>query len=223
MRKFFGYPMGVIVAALAAVLLSGCGYNDLQRQDEQIKSAWSEVLNQYQRRADLVPNLVNTVKGYAAQEERVLTEVTNARASVGSIKATPELINDPQAFAKFTAAQSQLQSALSRLLLVAENYPQLKSDQNFRDLQAQLEGTENRITVARNRYIKSVQEYNVTVRSFPTNLTAMLFKMDVKPNFSVENEKAISAPPTVDFSKPAPAPAPAPAPGGTGDAAKKGS
>ncbi|HTR59515.1 MAG TPA: LemA family protein [Casimicrobiaceae bacterium] len=221
MRKSFGYSMGVIVAVLAAVLLSGCGYNDLQRQDEQIKSAWSEVLNQYQRRADLVPNLVNTVKGYAAQEERVLTEVTNARASVGSIKATPELINDPQAFAKFTAAQSQLQSALSRLLLVAENYPQLKSDQNFRDLQAQLEGTENRITVARNRYIKAVQEYNVTVRSFPTNLTAMLFKMDVKPNFSVENEKAISAPPTVDFSKPAPAPAPAPS--GTGDTAKKGS
>ena len=219
MRKSFEYSMGVIVAVLAAVLLSGCGYNDLQRQDEQIKSAWSEVLNQYQRRADLVPNLVNTVKGYAAQEERVLTEVTNARASVGSIKATPELINDPQAFAKFTAAQSQLQSALSRLLLVAENYPQLKSDQNFRDLQAQLEGTENRITVARNRYIKSVQEYNVTVRSFPTNLTAMLFKMDVKPNFSVENEKAISAPPTVDFSKPAPAPAPS----GTGDTAKKGS
>jgi LemA protein len=221
MRKFFGYPVGLIVAALAAVLLGGCGYNDLQRQDEQIKSAWSEVLNQYQRRADLVPNLVNTVKGYAAQEERVLTEVTNARASVGSIKATPELINDPQAFAKFTAAQSQLQSALSRLLLVAENYPQLKSDQNFRDLQAQLEGTENRIAVARNRYIKSVQEYNVTVRSFPTNLTAMLFKMDVKPNFSVENEKAISAPPTVDFSKPAPAPAPAPS--GTGDTSKKGS
>jgi LemA protein len=218
MRKSFGYPVSVIVVALAAVLLGGCGYNDLQRQDEQIKSAWSEVLNQYQRRADLVPNLVNTVKGYAAQEERVLTEVTNARASVGSIKATPELINDPQAFAKFTAAQSQLQSALSRLLLVAENYPQLKSDQNFRDLQAQLEGTENRIAVARNRYIKSVQEYNVTVRSFPTNLTAMLFKMDVKPNFSVENEKAISAPPTVDFSKPAPAPAPT-----TGDATKKGS
>ena len=199
--------------------LSGCGYNTLQSSDEQVKAAWSEVVNQYQRRADLVPNLVNTVKGYAAQEERVLTEVTNARASVGSIKATPELINDPQAFAKFTAAQSQLQSALSRLLLVAENYPQLKSDQNFRDLQAQLEGTENRIAVARNRYIKSVQEYNVTVRSFPTNLTAMLFKMDVKPNFSVENEKAISAPPTVDFSKPAPAPAPT----GTGDAAKKGS
>jgi LemA protein len=208
MRKFLGF----LSVSLAALVLSGCGYNDLQRQDEQIKSAWSEVLNQYQRRADLVPNLVNTVKGFAAQEERVLTEVTNARASVGSIKATPELINDPQAFAKFTAAQSQLQSALSRLLLVAENYPQLKSDQNFRDLQAQLEGTENRIAVARNRYIKSVQEYNTTVRSFPTNLTAMLFKMDLKPNFSVENEKSISAPPTVDFSKPAPAPATAPAP-----------
>jgi LemA protein len=209
MRKFLAFT----AAAFAAAMLSGCGYNDLQRQDEQIKSAWSEVLNQYQRRADLVPNLVNTVKGYAAQEERVLTEVTQARASVGSIQATPELINDPQAFAKFQAAQSQLQSALSRLLLVAENYPQLKSDQNFRDLQAQLEGTENRIAVARNRYIKSVQEYNTTVRTFPTNLTAMLFKMDIKPNFSVENEKTISAPPTVDFSKPAPpAPAPAPAP-----------
>jgi LemA protein len=207
MRRHFERLAVLTLAAAAAVSLSGCGYNDLQRQDEQIKSAWSEVINQYQRRADLVPNLVNTVKGYAAQEERVLTEVTNARASVGSIKATPELINDPEAFAKFQAAQNQLQSALSRLLVVAENYPQLKSDQNFRDLQAQLEGTENRIAVARNRYIKSVQEYNVTVRSFPTNLTAMLFKMDVKPNFAVENEKAISAPPTVDFSKPAPAPA----------------
>jgi LemA protein len=219
MPKLFGHRFTLIIAALATLLLGGCGYNDLQRQDEQIKAAWSEVLNQYQRRADLVPNLVNTVKGYAAQEERVLTEVTNARAQVGSIKATPELINDPQAFAKFTAAQAQLQSSLSRLLLVAENYPQLKSDQNFRDLQSQLEGTENRIAVARNRYIKSVQEYNSTVRSFPTNLTAMLFKMDVKPNFSVENEKAISAPPTVDFSKPAPAPAPTP----SGDASKKGS
>jgi LemA protein len=208
MRTIFGSTMGAIAAIVAAISLSGCGYNDLQRQDEQIKSAWSEVLNQYQRRADLVPNLVNTVKGYAAQEQQVLTEVTNARASVGSIKATPELINDPAAFAKFQAAQSQLQSALSRLLVVSENYPNLKSDQNFRDLQAQLEGTENRITVARNRYIKAVQEFNVTVRSFPTNLTAMLFKMDAKPNFSVDNEKAISAPPTVDFSKPA-APAPA--------------
>ena len=208
MRKL----LAVLAAVLAAVVVSGCGYNTLQQQDEQIKSSWSEVLNQYQRRTDLVPNLVNTVKGYAAQEERVLTEVTNARASVGSIKATPELVNDPEAFAKFTAAQGQLTQALSRLLLVAENYPQLKSDQNFRDLQSQLEGTENRIAVARNRYIKAVQEYNVTVRSFPTNLTAMLFKMGVKPNFSVENEKAISVPPTVDFSKPAPAPAPTGAP-----------
>jgi len=208
MRKIHGSTISLLAAVTVALLLSGCGYNDLQRQDEQVKSAWSEVLNQYQRRADLVPNLVNTVKGYAAQEERVLTEVTNARASVGSIKATPELINDPAAFAKFQAAQGQLQSALSRLLVVAENYPQLKSDQNFRDLQSQLEGTENRITVARNRYIKAVQEFNVTVRSFPTNLTAMLFKFEVKPNFAVDNEKAISAPPTVDFSKqPAPPPA----------------
>src|SRR5450631_2216268 len=172
MRKLFGPSFGLIVAALAAVLLSGCGYNDLQRQDEQIKSAWSEVLNQYQRRADLVPNLVNTVKGYAAQEQTIFIQVAEARASVGSIKATPELINDPAAFAKFQAAQGQLQSALSRLLLVAENYPNLKSDAVFRDLTAQLEGTENRITVARNRYIKAVQDFNVTVRSFPTNLTA---------------------------------------------------
>src|SRR5499425_1735360 len=216
MRNFFGRQFGVVLAAV--ILLSGCGYNDLQRQDEQVKSAWAEVLNQYQRRADLVPNLVNTVKGYAAQEERVLTEVTNARASVGSIKATPELINDPEAFAKFQAAQGQLQSALSRLLVVAENYPDLKSNQNFRDLQSQLEGTENRITVARNRYIKAVQDFNVTVRSFPTNLTAMLFKFSVKPNFSVDNEKAISATPTVDFSKPAPS---TPAPAGTGEAPKK--
>ncbi len=211
MRKLFGSTMGAIAAIIVVLSLSGCGYNDLQRQDEQIKSSWSEVLNQYQRRADLVPNLVNTVKGYAAQEQQVLTEVTNARASVGSIKATPELINDPAAFAKFQAAQGQLQSALSRLLVVAENYPNLKSDQNFRDLQAQLEGTENRIAVARNRYIKSVQEYNTTVRSFPSNLTAMLFKMDAKANFTVDNEKAISAPPTVDFSKQPAAPAPAPA------------
>jgi LemA protein len=170
------------------------------------------VVNQYQRRADLVPNLVNTVKGYAAQEQQVLTEVTNARASVGSIKATPELLNDPAAFAKFQAAQGELQSALSRLLVVAENYPQLKSDALFRDLSSQLEGTENRITVARNRFIKAVQDFNTTVRSFPTNLTAMLFKMEVKPNFTVDNEKAISAPPKVDFSKPPAQPAPAPAP-----------
>src|SRR5438105_3032257 len=193
-----------LLAMIATVALTGCGYNELQKQDEGVKAAWSEVLNQYQRRADLVPNLVNTVKGYAAQEERVLTEVTNARANVGSIKATPELINDPEAFQKFIQAQNQLQSALSRLLVVSENYPQLKSDALFRDLTAQLEGTENRITVARNRYIKSVQEYNTTVRSFPTNLTAMMFKMNAKPNFTVENEKALSVPPTVDFTKQAP-------------------
>jgi LemA protein len=220
--------LAVLLAAVAALSLAGCGYNDLQRQDEGVKAAWSEVLNQYQRRADLVPNLVNTVKGYAAQEEKVLTEVTNARASVAGIKATPELINDPAAFEKFIKAQGELQGALSRLLVVAENYPQLKSDALFRDLSTQLEGTENRITVARNRYIKSVQEFNTTVRSFPTNLTAMLFKMDVKPNFTVQNEAAISAPPKVDFDKAPPAPAvPAPekrsaAPADAGDLLKKG-
>jgi LemA protein len=205
-RKLAGF-----VSIVALLALTGCGYNDLQRQDEGIKGAWSEVLNQYQRRADLVPNLVNTVKGYAAQEEKVLTEVTNARASVGSIKATPELINDPVAFQKFIQAQGELQGALSRLLVVAENYPNLKSDALFRDLSAQLEGTENRIAVARNRYIKSVQEYNTTVRTFPTNLTAMVFKMNVKPNFTVENEATISAPPKVDFNKAPAAPAAPPA------------
>jgi LemA protein len=199
------------LTALAGVMLSGCGYNAMQTQDEQIKSAWSELLNQYQRRADLIPNLVNTVKGYAAQESSVLLGVTEARAKVGSIQATPELVNDPAALAKFRAAQGELSSALSRLLVVTENYPQLKSDQNFRDLQAQLEGTENRITVARNRYIQAVQNYNVTVRSFPGNLTAMIFGYKPKPNFAVENEAAISKPPTVDFAAPAPAPAPAPA------------
>ena len=204
--------IAALVALSTLLVLSGCGYNDLQRQDEGIKAAWSEVLNQYQRRADLVPNLVNTVKGYAAQEERVLTEVTNARANVSAIKATPELVNDPVAFQKFIKAQSELQGALSRLLAVSEAYPQLKSDALFRDLTAQLEGTENRITVARNRYIKSVQEFNTTVRQFPTNLTAMVFKMDVKPNFTVENEAAVSVPPKVDFGKPAePAATPAPA------------
>jgi LemA protein len=197
------------MAALAALGLSGCGYNTMQLQDEKIKAAWSEVLNQYQRRADLIPNLVNTVKGYAAQESSVLLGVTEARAKVGAIQATPELVNDPAAFAKFQAAQSQLTSALSRLLVVTENYPQLKSDQNFRDLQAQLEGTENRITVARNRYIQAVQDYNVTVRSFPGNLTAMMFGYKPKPSFTVENEAAISKPPSVDFSAPAPKPAPA--------------
>src|SRR5450759_1520265 len=192
------------MAALIALSLTGCGYNTLQSSDEQIKASWSEVLNQYQRRADLVPNLVNTVKGFAAQEKEVLLGVTNARAKVGSIQATPELINSPEAFAKFQAAQGELSGALSRLLVVSENYPQLKSDANFRDLQAQLEGTENRIAVARNRYIKSVQEYNVTVRSFPSNLTAMVFGYKTKPNFTVENEKEVSKPPKVDF---APAPA----------------
>jgi LemA protein len=199
------------LAAFAGLAVSGCGYNTMQSQDEQIKSAWSEVLNQYQRRADLIPNLVNTVKGYAAQESSVLLGVTEARAKVGSIQATPELVNDPAAFAKFQAAQRELSSALSRLLVVTENYPQLKSDQNFRDLQAQLEGTENRITVARNRYIEAVKDYNVTVRSFPGNLTAMMFGYKPKPNFAVENEAAISKPPSVDFSAPSPQP-PAAAP-----------
>ena len=193
--------IAVAVAALATLSLAGCGYNTLQSQDEGIKASWSEVLNQYQRRADLVPNLVNTVKGYAAQEEKVLTEVTRARASVAGIKATPELINDPAAFQKFQAAQGELSGALSRLMLVVENYPNLKSDALFRDLQSQLEGTENRITVSRNRYIKTVQEYNTTVRQFPTNLTAMIFGHDVKPNFAVADEAAVSKPPTVDFGK----------------------
>ena len=184
----------------ATTLLGGCGYNTLQGADEQVKASWSEVLNQYQRRADLVPNLVNTVKGFAAQEQKVLIDVTNARARVGSIQATPELVNDPAAFQKFIQAQGELTGALNRLLVVAEAYPQLKSDANFRDLQAQLEGTENRITVARNRYIQAVQQYNVTVRSFPSNLTAMAFGFKEKPQFTVENEKAISAPPKVDFS-----------------------
>jgi LemA protein len=195
------------LAAFAGLLLSGCGYNAMQSQDEQIKSAWSEVLNQYQRRADLIPNLVNTVKGYAAQESSVLLGVTEARAKVGSIQATPELVNDPAALAKFQAAQGQLSGALSRLMVVTENYPQLKSDQNFRDLQAQLEGTENRITVARNRYIQAVQTYNVTIRQFPGNLTAMMFGYKPKPNFTVENEAVISKPPTVDFGGAAPGPA----------------
>jgi len=197
----------IVGALLAAVLLAGCGYNDLQRQDEQITSAWSEVLNQYQRRADLIPNLVNVVKGYAAQEKDVLIGVTEARARVGSIQVTPQTLNDPDAFAKFQQAQGQLSGALSRLMVVVEKYPDLKSNSNFRDLQAQLEGTENRITVARNRYIKAVQDYNITVRSFPSNLTAMVFSMKTKPNFSVENEKEVAKPPVVDFGT-APKPAP---------------
>ena len=200
----------VMLLAAITIGLSGCGYNDMQRGDEQIKASWSEVLNQYQRRTDLVPNLVNTVKGFAAQEQQILTQVTEARSRVGSIQATPELVNDPAAFAKFQQAQAGLSSALSRLLVVSENYPQLKSDANFRDLQAQLEGTENRIAVARNRYIKSVQEYNTLIRTFPNNLTAMMFSYQVKTNFAVEDEKAIARPPTVSFDRPAvTAPAPA--------------
>jgi len=190
------------VGAMALLLLSGCGYNAMQAQDEGVKAAWSEVLSQYQRRSDLIPNLVATVKGYAAQEEKVLIGVTEARSKVGSIQATPELLNDPAAFAKFQAAQGELSSALSHLMAVQEAYPNLKSDQRFADLQAQLEGTENRITVARNRYIQAVQEYNTTIRSFPGNLTAMMFGYKPKPNFAVENEAAISKPPSVDFNAP---------------------
>jgi len=186
---------------ILATQLAGCGCNKFQTQDEQVKAAWSEVVNQYQRRADLIPNLVETVKGFAQQERDVLLGVTEARSKVGSIQATPELINDPQAFQQFQAAQGQLTSALSRLMVVVEMYPELKSDQNFRDLQAQLEGTENRITVARNRYIATVQDYNVTVRSFPSNVTAMLFGYKTKPNFTVENESAISKPPPVSFER----------------------
>ena len=194
-----------VLAALATLSLTNCGYNAIQTTDEQVKAGWSEVVNQYQRRADLVPNLVNSVKGFAQQEKDVLLGVTNARAKVGSIQATPEVLNDPAAFQKFTAAQGELSSALSRLLVVTENYPQLKSDALFKDLMSQLEGTENRITVARNRYIKAVQDYNVGIRTFPNNLTAMMFGYKEKPNFTVENEKAISTAPKVDFN-PAPAP-----------------
>ena len=190
----------VMLCVAAAVFLSGCGYNRIQTQDESVKAAWSEVVNQFQRRADLVPNLVSTVKGFAQQEKTVLLGVTEARAKVGTIQATPELVNDAAAFKKFQAAQGELSQALKSLFAVTENYPELKSDQNFRDLQAQLEGTENRIAVARKRYIDAVQDYNVTIRSFPSNLTAMIFKYQTKPNFAVENEAAIAKPPTVDFS-----------------------
>lgn len=194
MRQLF-----LLLMLALTTTLGGCGYNNLQAADEQTKASWSEVVNQYQRRADLVPNLVNTVKGYASHEKQVLTQVTEARARVGAIQLTPEVLNDAAALQKFQAAQTQLSGALSRLLLVSENYPQLKADTGFCDLQAQLEGTENRITVARNRYIKAVQDYNVMVRSFPVNLTAMMFGLQVKPNFTVDNEKAISSPPVVDF------------------------
>jgi len=189
------------LALAATLLLGGCGYNTLQSADEQIKASWSEVVNQYQRRADLIPNLVATVKGFAAQEEKILIGVTNARAKVGSIQVTPETVNDPQVLQRFAQAQGELSGALSRLIAVAESYPQLKSDANFRELQAQLEGTENRIAVARNRYIQAVREYNITVRSFPSNLTAMLFGFKEKPQFMVENEKEIAKPPKVDFGK----------------------
>ncbi len=186
-------------AGLFLFFTNSCGYNTIQVQDEKVTSAWSEVLNQYQRRTDLIPNLVNTVKGYAAQEKEVLIEVTKARASVGSVQATPEILNNPDLFAKFNKAQGQMTSALSRLMVVVEKYPDLKSNQNFLDLQAQLEGTENRITVARNRYIQSVQEYNITVRTFPNVITAKIFGYSTKPNFSVENEAEISKPPQVQF------------------------
>jgi LemA protein len=195
--------LATLAALLTAALLGGCGYNDFQRLDEQTKAAWSEVLNQYQRRADLVPNIVATVKGEANFEQQTLTKVIEARARATSIQATPELVDNPEAFRKFQAAQGELTGALSRLMAVSENYPNLKANQAFQDLRVTLEGTENRITVARGRYVKSVQTYNVLARSFPTNLTAKMFGYTVKPNFAVESESAISTPPRVDFEKPA--------------------
>ncbi|SFR92370.1 LemA protein [Mitsuaria sp. PDC51] len=197
----------------APLALTGCGYNEFQSLDEQVNASWSEVLSQYQRRSDLIPNIVNTVKGEANFEQETLTKVVEARAKATSIQVTPELARDPAALQKFQAAQGELSGALSRLMVVSERYPQLQANQGFRDLRVQLEGTENRITVARNRYIKSVQEYNVLTRRFPTNLTAKVFGYEVKPNFTVQNEAAISAPPSVSFDKPTPATAPAtPAP-----------
>jgi LemA protein len=191
----------LLTVSFIAAMLSGCGYNQFQSKDEATKAAWSEVVNQYQRRADLIPNLVNTVKGYASHEKDTLEAVTRARAAATSIQVTPEVLNNPEAFKKFQQAQGELSSALSRLMAVSENYPNLKADASFRDLQSQLEGTENRITVARNRYIAAVQEYNVLTRSFPNNLTAMIFGYKVKPNFTVENEKSISTAPNVNFGK----------------------
>jgi LemA protein len=196
-----------LVLVLLAFGLSGCGYNAMQKQDEAVKAAWSEVLNQYQRRADLVPNLVNTVKGYAQHEEKVFTEVTAARAKVGSLQVNADSLNDPQKLRQFQAAQGELGNALSRLMVVSENYPQLKADGLFQNLQAQLEGTENRVTVARNRYVQAVQAYNAMIRTFPNNLTAKIFGYKVKPNFTVDNEKTISTAPKVDFGTAAPAPA----------------
>jgi len=199
--------MRILILMIIAALLSGCGYNQIQQKDESVKAAWSQVLNVYKRRADLVPNLVATVKGYASHEERVFTEVTNARAKVGSININAD---DPASLAQFQQAQGELQSAIGRLLVVSENYPQLKADQNFLQLQAQLEGTENRITVERQRYIQTVQDYNTYIRQFPVNLTAMMFGYKPKPNFTVENEAQIQQPPTVDFGQPAAQPQPAP-------------
>jgi LemA protein len=200
-------PMRIVILMIIAAMLSGCGYNQIQQKDESVKAAWSQVLNVYKRRADLVPNLVATVKGYASHEERVFTEVTNARAKVGSVNINAD---DPASLAQFQQAQGELQSAIGRLLVVSENYPQLKADQNFLQLQAQLEGTENRITVERQRYIQTVQDYNTYIRQFPVNLTAMMFGYKPKPNFSVENEAQIQQPPTVDFGQPAAQPQPAP-------------
>ncbi len=207
MRMFS--PVRLVLLALLVSLLGGCGYNQIQQKDEAVKAGWSEVINQYKRRADLIPNLVNTVKGYAAQEQQVLIGVTEARAKVSQINVNA---NDAASLAQFQQAQGQLSSALSRLLVVTENYPNLKSDQSFRDLQAQLEGTENRITVARGRYIQLVQEYNTYLRSFPQNLTAKMFGYQVKPNFTVENEQQIQQPPTVEFGAPALSPASSPSP-----------
>jgi len=200
-------PLRYLVLLLLAFSLTGCGYNAIQKQDEAVKAAWSEVLNQYQRRADLVPNLVNTVKGYAQHEEKVFVEVTQARAKVGSLQVNADSLDDPQKIQQFQAAQGELGSALSRLMVVSENYPELKANGLFQNLQAQLEGTENRVTVARNRYVQAVQQYNAMIRTFPNNLTAKMFGYKVKPNFSVDNEKAISTAPTVDFGTTAPAPA----------------
>jgi LemA protein len=191
----------LLTAMLASSLLSGCGYNQFQAKDEATKAAWSEVVNQYQRRADLIPNLVNTVKGYASHERETLEAVTRARAAATSFQITPEVLNNPEAFQKFQQVQGELSSALSRLMAVSENYPNLKADTQFRDLQSQLEGTENRITVARQRYIAAVQDYNVLARSFPTNLTAKMFGYQPKPSFTVENERSISTAPKVDFGK----------------------